>query len=61
PQSFYEKIGLQNGDVLQQVNGVEIKDPQSFLAVFQQLKEENNFSLDLMRNSSKETFQYDIR
>jgi type II secretion system protein C len=61
PRSFYEKIGLQNGDVLQQVNGVEIKDPQSFLAVFQQLKEENNFSLDLMRNSNKETFQYEIR
>ena len=61
PKSFYEKIGLQNGDVLQQLNGVEIKDPQSFLAVFQQLKEANNFSLDLMRNSGKETFQYEIR
>jgi len=61
PRSFYEKIGLQNGDVLQQLNGVEIKDPQSFLAVFQQLREENNFSLDLVRNSSKETFQYEIR
>lgn len=61
PRSFYEKIGLQNGDVLQQLNGVEIKDPQSFLAVFQQLREENNFSLDLVRNSAKETFQYEIR
>jgi general secretion pathway protein C len=61
PRSFYEKIGLQNGDVLQQLNGVEIKDPQSFLSVFQQLREENNFSLDLVRNSSKETFQYEIR
>ncbi len=61
PRSFYEKIGLQNGDVLQQLNGVEIKDPQSFLVVFQQLKEENNFSLDLVRNNSKETFQYEIR
>jgi len=61
PKSFYEKIGLQNGDVLQQINGVEIKDPQSFLVVFQQLREENNFSLDLMRSNSKETFQYEIQ
>lgn len=61
PRSFYEKIGLQNGDVLQRINGVDVKDPQSFLVVFQQLKEENNFSLDLVRNNSKETFQYEIR
>jgi len=61
PNSFYEKIGLQNGDVLQRLNGVDIKDPQSFLVVFQQLREENNFSLDLMRSNSKETFQYEIR
>jgi len=61
PRSFYEKIGLQNGDVLQRVNGVDVKDPQSFLIVFQQLKEENNFSLDLLRNNSKETFQYEIQ
>ena len=61
PRSFYEKIGLQNGDVLQRINGVDVKDPQSFLVVFQQLKEENNFSLDLLRNNSKETFQYEIR
>jgi general secretion pathway protein C len=61
PRSFYDKIGLQNGDVLQRLNGIEIKDPQSFLVVFQQLKEENNFSLDLVRNNSKETFQYEIR
>jgi general secretion pathway protein C len=61
PKSFYEKIGLQNGDVLQRLNGVDIKDPQSFLVVFQQLREENNFSLDLMRSNSKETFQYEIR
>lgn len=61
PRSFYEKIGLQNGDVLQRLNGVDVKDPQNFLVVFQQLKEENNFSLDLVRNNSKETFQYEIR
>ncbi|MBI1823858.1 MAG: PDZ domain-containing protein [Nitrospirae bacterium] len=61
PDSFYEKIGLKNGDVLERVNGVEIKDPESFLKVFQHLKDENNISIDVVRNSQKETMSYEIR
>ncbi len=61
PESFYEKIGLKNGDVLQRVNGVEIKDPESFLKVFQHLKDEDQIHIDLMRNSQKETMNYEIR
>lgn len=61
PDSFYEKIGLKNGDVLERVNGIEIKDPESFLKVFQHLKDENNISLDVVRNSQKETMSYEIR
>jgi general secretion pathway protein C len=61
PDSFYEKIGLKNGDVLERVNGVEIKDPESFLKVFQHLKDENNINLDVVRNSQKETMSYEIR
>jgi len=61
PGSFYERIGLRNGDVLQRINGVEVKDPQSFMQVFNQLKDESNITMDLMRNSQKETFTYEIR
>ncbi|MHB8482739.1 MAG: type II secretion system protein GspC [Nitrospiria bacterium] len=61
PDSFYDKIGLKNGDVLERVNGIEIKDPESFLKVFQHLKDENRISLDLMRNSQKESMDYEIR
>ncbi|MBI1821538.1 MAG: hypothetical protein HY036_02270 [Nitrospirae bacterium] len=61
PDSFYEKIGLKNGDVLERVNGIEIKDPESFLKVFQHLKDENRITLDLVRNSQKETMGYEIR
>jgi type II secretion system protein C len=61
PDSFYEKIGLQNGDVLERVNGIEISDPESFLKVFQHLKDENNISVDVVRNSQKETMSYEIQ
>lgn len=61
PDSFYEKIGLKNGDILERVNGIEIKDPESFLKVFQHLKDENSINLDVVRNSQKETMSYEIR
>lgn len=59
--SLYAKIGLQNGDVLHRVNGIEVKDPQNFLKVFEQLKDESAITVDLVRNNQKETFSYEIR
>jgi len=61
PASFYEKIGLQNGDVLQQVNGVEIRDPATMLTLFQQLRNEQTVKLDVLRNSQRSTLTYEIR
>jgi general secretion pathway protein C len=61
PDSFFSKIGLQNGDVLQRINGVEVKDPENFMKVFQQLKGEASVTLDLVRNNQKQTFAYEIR
>jgi general secretion pathway protein C len=61
PDSLYAKIGLQNGDVLQQINGVEIKDPENFMRVFQQLKDESRIALDLVRNNRRESYTYEIR
>ena len=61
PGSFFDQIGLQNNDILQRINGVEIKDPDNFIRVFAQLKEETSISLDLKRTGRRETFQYDIR
>ena len=61
PSSFYEKIGLQFGDVLQQVNGVEIRDPATMLTLFQQLRNEQTVKLDLLRNNQRSTLTYEIR
>jgi general secretion pathway protein C len=61
PSSFYEKIGLLRGDVLKQVNGVEIRDPGTMLTLFQQLRNERTVKLDVMRNDQRTTMTYDIR
>jgi general secretion pathway protein C len=61
PTSFYEKIGLQYGDILKQVNGVEIKDPGTMLSLFQQLRNETSVKLDVLRNNQPTTMTFDIR
>jgi len=61
PASFYDKIGLKYGDVLQQVNGVEIRDPATMLTLFQQLRNEQTVKLDVLRNNQRSTLTYEIR
>jgi general secretion pathway protein C len=61
PSSFYEKIGLKYGDVLQQVNGVEIRDPGTMLSLFQQLRNEKTVKLDVLRNNQRTAMTFDIR
>ena len=61
PSSFYEKIGLKYGDVLQQVNGVYIRDPGTMLTLFQQLRNEKMVKLDVLRNNQRTAMTFDIR
>ena len=61
PSSFYQRIGLHNGDVIQRINGVEVKNPQTFMSVFAQLRDADSISMDLVRNNKKESFMYEIR
>jgi general secretion pathway protein C len=61
PSSFYEKIGVQAGDVLQRVNGVDIRDPGTMLNLLQQLKNERVVKLDMIRNNQRSTVTYELR
>ncbi len=59
--SFFEKLGLQAGDVLQRINGVELRDPGAALGLFQQLRNERNVAVDVLRSNQRTTLAYDIR
>jgi general secretion pathway protein C len=61
PGSLYEKIGLQNGDVIRKINSQDVDDPGKFFQLYQGLKEERNISIDVVRNGQRQTFTYDIR
>ena len=61
PASFYEKIGIQYVDVLQRVNGVDVRDPSTMLSLFQQLKNERTVKVDMVRNNQKATMTFELR
>ncbi len=61
PGSLYEKIGLQNGDVVQRVNSQDVDEPSKFFQMYQGLKDEKRISIDLLRNGQRQTLNYDIR
>jgi general secretion pathway protein C len=61
PGSLYERIGLQNGDVIQRINSQDVDDPGKFFQLYQGLKEEKSISIDLMRGGQRQTLNYEIR
>lgn len=60
PGSIFAKLGLQRGDVLDRINGQQL-DIKNGFQLFNQLKEQKQFSLDLKRGGKTESFEYEIR
>ena len=61
PGSIYDKIGLQNGDVIQKVNSQDVDDPAKFFQLYQGLRNERSITIDVMRGGQRQTLNYDIR
>lgn len=59
--SLLQQIGVQNGDVLQKVNGLNITSPNEALQAFQQLQNESTVRLEILRRKRTTTLTYEIR
>ena len=59
--SVFEKIGLTNNDVVEKVNGVDLNSAEKGLELFQALRNESNFNVDIMRGNQKMTLRYNIQ
>lgn len=58
--SLFDKLGLQRGDILERINGMEV-DIKSGFKIFTELKDVKNLSVDLVRQGQKQSFEYEIR
>ena len=61
PDGPFAKIGMQNGDVISSINGLEITSPEKALEVYAKLKSASHLSLGLERNGQRITKDYTIR
>jgi general secretion pathway protein C len=59
--SLFEKIGLQNGDVLRTINGNSLADLSEAMKLFERLKQERSISVTLTRNGAQKEFKYQIQ
>jgi len=58
--SIFAKLGLQRGDILQRINGLEL-DVRKGFEIFNQLKDQKSITVDLIRQGTPQTFEYEIR
>jgi general secretion pathway protein C len=61
PEGPFAKIGMQNGDIISAINGLEITSPEKALEVYAKLKSASHLSLGMERNGQKITKEYKIR
>jgi general secretion pathway protein C len=61
PDGPFGKIGLQNGDIISAINGMEMNSPDKALEVYTKLRTANHLSVGLERNGQKITEDYNIR
>ena len=60
PGSIFAKIGLQNGDVIQKINGYEMNSPDKALEIYQKLKDATSVTIDMQRQGNNSTVNYNI-
>lgn len=59
--SFYERLGLKNGDVLKSINGNSLADLSQAMQLLEKLRTERSFSISVERNSEPKDLRYEIR
>jgi general secretion pathway protein C len=59
--SIFGRFDLHQNDILQRVNGVELKDPTVMLNLIRQIKDEREISVDVLRDAQPLRLTYELR
>ncbi|RYZ44088.1 MAG: hypothetical protein EOO71_01045 [Myxococcaceae bacterium] len=59
--SFYSRLGLRNGDVLQRINGLDLDSPDKALEAFTSMREARRIELQLERGGGPVRKTFDIQ
>ncbi|MBW2064240.1 MAG: PDZ domain-containing protein [Deltaproteobacteria bacterium] len=61
PNSFFSRLGLRDGDIVQGIDNRPIKSPDDILSLYQQLKTGSSLSLQITRGGRQMTMNYLLR
>jgi general secretion pathway protein C len=61
PGSFFSKLGLRDGDIVQEVNGSSIQSPDDILDLYQKMRSGSEVGLQIDRRGRQETITYRFR
>lgn len=59
--SVYEQLGLQNGDIIQRINGISLDSPQRALESYALLKQTRHLEVDIRRDGAALRKVYDVK
>jgi len=58
PNTIFTRLGLRNGDVIQNVGGKTIENPDDIMGFYEELKSGSDVSLEIMRRGKKKALNY---
>jgi general secretion pathway protein C len=59
--SLFDQLGLRNGDVVRQINGVPLDSPEKALEIYGQLESNQSISVNILRRGREQTFTYELK
>jgi general secretion pathway protein C len=61
PGSFFARLGLKNGDIVQGIDGRDIRSPDDVLEVYERLKSGSRAELQIKRSGERKIIDYEFR
>ncbi|MBP9706082.1 MAG: hypothetical protein KBD78_00455 [Oligoflexales bacterium] len=58
--SIYRKLGLQDGDIIDEVNGTPLGDPAQAIKLLNSLRNEGKFEVNVIRNGTSASYSIDV-
>jgi len=60
-KSIFYKLGIKNGDVIHNVNGMPLTNLSEAMKAFESLQSSRDFNFDITRRRKKRTMEYEVR
>jgi len=60
PGGIFEKLGIQNGDLIKKINGAGVDNVEKGFQLLQQLRYEKKFELEILRGNRNMNLSYEI-